>query len=167
MISRLRATALAYLVLLALPVTVVAQQSARPAAAAAQTLSASDAHAKALAGEVVLVDIRTPDEWRETGVAASAHAINMYEDPKVFAERLLAAVGGDRSRRIALICRTGNRSSHLQAQLVRAGFNNVADVSEGMAGSRAGKGWLKAGLPTRPGAQASLPPSLSAKAPPK
>lgn len=128
------------------------------------TLTASEAHVKAMAGEVVLIDIRTPEEWKETGIPASAHAINMYDEPKAFTQRLMAAVGGDRARRIALICRTGNRSSTLQAQLVRAGFTNVVDVSEGVAGGRYGKGWLKLGLPTRPGSMASVPPEIPAKA---
>lgn len=127
-------------------------------------MSPTDAHAKAQTGEVVLVDIRTPEEWRETGVPVTAHAIDMYDDPKVFLQRLTAATGGDKSRPVALICRTGNRSSTLQAQLVRAGFSNVVDVSEGVVGGPNGKGWLKAGLPTRPGTQASIPPSLGAKA---
>jgi rhodanese-related sulfurtransferase len=40
-------------------------------------MSAREAHAKALAGELVLVDIRTTDEWRKTGVPASGYAITM------------------------------------------------------------------------------------------
>ncbi len=141
-----------------------AQQGGRSVPTSPPVMSAAEAHAKALAGEVVLIDIRTPEEWRETGIPASAHTANMHDDPKAFAARLMAAVGGDKTRRIALICRTGNRSSQLQAQLVRAGFTNVVDVAEGVAGGRHGKGWLKVGLPTRPGSMASIPPSLPAKA---
>lgn len=133
-------------------------------AGGSRLITASEAHAMSQSGEVVLIDIRTPEEWRETGIPIGAHAINMYDPPKVFSERLLKAVGGDRSRRIALICRTGNRSGSLLPHLVRDGFTNIVDVSEGMAGSRNGPGWLKRGLPTRPGAQASLPPSVPAQA---
>ena len=132
-----------------------AQQS-RPA-----MLAVGDAHRKAQAGEVVLVDIRTPEEWKETGVATSAHAISMHQDPRAFLRGLDAALGGDRSRPVALICRTGNRSSQLQAELRRAGYTNVIDVSEGMAGSRAGQGWLKAGLPARKGASVTAVPQVS------
>ena len=127
-------------------------------------MTATEAHSLSQTGEIVLVDIRTPEEWRETGVPIGAHAINMYEDPKVFTARLLQAAAGDRTRRIALICRTGNRSSALQGHLVRAGFTNVIDVSEGVAGGRNGKGWLKHGLPTRPGSTASIPPKVPARA---
>ena len=124
-------------------------------------MTVRDAHAKAAAGEIVLVDIRTPEEWRETGVPATAHAITMHQDGRVLVAKLKAATAGDTSRPLALICRTGNRSSHLQAELAKAGFTNVIDVGEGMAGSRHGPGWLKAGLPRRTGAAVSMPPQIT------
>lgn len=130
------------------------------AMAQSPSMAPAEAHAKAVAGEVVLVDIRTPGEWRETGLPASAHAITMNQDGRALVAALDKAMGGDRSKPLALICRTGNRSSHLQSQLQRAGFMNVIDVSQGMAGSRSGPGWLKSGLPTRPGDPAS-PPQLA------
>ncbi len=128
-------------------------------------MGASEAHAKATTGEVVLVDIRTPDEWRETGVPASAHAISLNQEPRFLVQKLKEAMGGDTSRPLALICRTGNRSSTLQAELVKAGFTDVIDVGEGMAGSRHGQGWLKSGLPRRTGAAVSMPPLLASTKP--
>ncbi len=127
-------------------------------------ISASEAHAKAITGEIVLIDVRTPQEWRETGVPASAHAITMHQDPRAFVQQLLSTLDGDASRPFAIICRTGNRTSGLTSQLVRAGFSNVVDVGEGVAGSRYGRGWFKSGLPTRPGSLASIPPKPTAKA---
>ncbi len=127
-------------------------------------MAPAEAHAKARAGEIVLVDIRTPEEWKETGIPTSAHAITMNQDPRAFSKQLLTAMGGDATKPVALICRTGNRSSTLQAELNKAGFPNVVDVAEGMAGGRNGKGWLKTGLPTRPGALASAPPALDPNA---
>lgn len=114
-----------------------------------QIMSAKDAHAKAIAGEVVLVDIRTPDEWRETGIPASAKAITMHQEaPKLFAQ-LAEATGGDKSKPIALICRTGNRTSFLQAELRKVGYTSVLNVAEGVAGGPFGQGWVKGGLPLR------------------
>lgn len=127
-------------------------------------ISASEAHSRAITGEVVLVDVRTPEEWRETGVPASAHAITMHQDPRAFVQQLLAVLDGDPSRPMAIICRTGNRTGGLAPQLIRAGFSNVVDVGEGVAGSRYGRGWFKSGLPTRPGSLASIPPKPTAKA---
>ena len=48
---------------------------------------------------------------------------------------------------IALICRTGNRTTQVQRYLQGQGFTNVYNVKEGMAGSGAGPGWIKRGLP--------------------
>lgn len=127
------------------------------------TMSPGDAHAKAQAGSIALVDIRTPAEWRETGLPASAHAITMNQDAPALLAALDRVLGGDRSKPLALICRTGNRSSALTAELRKAGYTNLIDVSEGVAGGRNGPGWLKAGLPTRLG-DAQSKPSL-AKAP--
>lgn len=142
----------------------VASQQSRNAMPAPPVMTPVEAHAKARAGDIVLVDIRTPEEWKETGVPASAHAITMHQDPRVFTSQLLAAMDGDPARRLALICRTGNRSNAMQAALQKAGFKDVVDVAEGMAGGRHGKGWLKTQLPTRPGALASAPPALDGKA---
>ncbi len=120
--------------------------SAKAALASGQ-LSAADAHAQALNGELLLVDIRTDGEWKQTGVGASARAISMHKPG--FVDKLAEAVGQDKSKKIALICAVGGRSRWLQAQLTKFGFTNVVDVSEGMMGSAAGPGWLKAGLPVK------------------
>ncbi|MGQ9660703.1 MAG: rhodanese-like domain-containing protein [Thermochromatium sp.] len=108
-------------------------------------LSPPEALAKAQSGEIILIDIRTPPEWRETGVAPQAHRLDMT-DPR-FIERLLQEMGGDKSVPIALICRTGSRSGYMQKQLQKMGFSQVYNVPEGMAGSRSGPGWIRRGLP--------------------
>ncbi|MBK1717123.1 rhodanese-like domain-containing protein [Thiocystis violacea] len=116
------------------------------------TLTPEAALAKAQAGEITLVDIRTPGEWRQTGVAPMARRIDMRnpKDPSGFADRVLKEVGGDKSAPIALICRTGNRSGYLQQELRSLGFTNIHNVPEGMAGSKAGPGWIRRGLPVQP-----------------
>lgn len=112
-------------------------------------LDAPAAHEKAARGELVLVDIRTPEEWKETGVPATAHAITMHQDPQVFLSGLLKAAGGDANRTVAIICRTGNRSTALSGPLTKAGFPNVVNVVEGVVGGPNGPGWKKRGLPLR------------------
>lgn len=108
-------------------------------------LSAPDAHAAALAGEITLVDIRRPDEWVRTGIGVGAVPIDMRVPD--FADRLLATVEGRRDAPIALICARGVRSARLAARLAEAGFTNILDVPEGMMGSGAGPGWLRRGIP--------------------
>jgi rhodanese-related sulfurtransferase len=113
-------------------------------------MSARAAHVKALAGELVLVDIRTPDEWRKTGVPASGYAITMDQDQARFIRKLAVATGGSRQKPVALICARGNRSALLQGRLKQDGFKNVIDVAEGVIGGERGVGWINSGLPIRP-----------------
>lgn len=117
--------------------------------AAGEVMSPAEAHEKALKGEVVLVDVRTPQEWQQTGLPASAHAITMHQQGPDFVRQLDQALGGDRSKPLAVICRTGNRTGSLVAPLEQAGYKRVINVAEGMAGGRHGPGWVKTGLPLR------------------
>lgn len=109
------------------------------------TLTVEAAHAAATAGDLLLIDIRRPDEWRLTGTGQGAHPIDMRRDD--FIAALDALAGGDRARPVALICARGVRSARLARRLEQAGFTHIIDVPEGMLGSRAGPGWLGAGLP--------------------
>jgi rhodanese-related sulfurtransferase len=109
------------------------------------TLSPPDAHRAALAGEVLLIDIRRPDEWARTGVGEGAVPLDMRRVD--FTEALLIKTGGSMDMPVALICARGVRSKHLSERLMEAGFSNIIDVPEGMSGSGAGSGWLYRGLP--------------------
>lgn len=116
------------------------------------TVAADRAHALSEAGERLIIDVRTPREWRDTGLPQDAEAVSLHdpEGPSGFLDGVLAAVGGDRSAPIAVICRTGNRSQLAYNFLVGQGFTNVRDIAEGMAGGPNGPGWLPRGLPVEP-----------------
>jgi rhodanese-related sulfurtransferase len=79
------------------------------------TLSAPEAFPKAQAGEITLIDIRTPREWRQTGVAEGAITIDMTK--KTFVTEILDAVDGEKDAPIAIICLTGNRTTSSQKAL--------------------------------------------------
>jgi rhodanese-related sulfurtransferase len=113
-------------------------------------IDAPAALAAAEAGELRLIDIRTPQEWRQTGVAPGAGRVDFYRGPQALTAYLREAVKGDKDAPIALICRTGNRTTQAQAYLESQGFTRVYNLKEGMAGSAAGPGWLKRGLPVEP-----------------
>lgn len=115
-------------------------------------LSAPEAFELVQNNKITLVDIRRPDEWRQTGTAQGVKTINMLHPQGMtgFAQALDQAVGGDRSAPIVLICRTGNRSSRLAPALAELGFTNVRHVPEGMVGSSHGPGWIARGLPVEP-----------------
>jgi len=110
-----------------------------------QHLSVEEAHTLAAAGDIVLIDIRRPDEWARTGIAGGAVPIDMRV--RDLSAQIDAALGRDRDAPVALICHSGVRSAALSAAMARAGFGNVYDVGEGMAGSDHGPGWLARSLP--------------------
>lgn len=108
-------------------------------------IDVATAHELVQAGEITLVDIRRPDEWAASGSPEGAVQLDMLRDD--FVQELTRIAGGDPDAAIALICARGVRSARLANQLVEAGFTNIIDVPEGMLGSAAGPGWVRAGLP--------------------
>lgn len=108
-------------------------------------MTPEQAHQAALAGDILLIDIRRPDEWQKTGVGEGAQMLDMRR--KDFVPALTELAGGNVSKPIAVICAAGVRSDRTSLMLEKAGFTHIIDVPEGMLGSRAGPGWLKRGLP--------------------
>ena len=102
----------------------------------------------AQSGEVLLLDIRTPREWKQTGISPLAVTLNMHS--RTFGSDLMSLINSNRDRPIALMCATGYRSGYLSGIMQEAGFSSIYDVTEGMLGSDAGPGWIDAGLPVVP-----------------
>jgi len=119
-------------------------------ARAGDTLTAPEAFAQASAGRIVLIDVRSPREWRDTGVPAGARTVTIHQGSRGFLRGILQAAGGDKNRPIALICARGNRSSRGKRFLEANGFSKVIDVPEGMIGRGRAPGWIARKLPTRP-----------------
>ena len=118
-----------------------------PSLALEAVMTAPEAQKAAAAKEVVFIDIRHPDEWKQTGIATTAHPISMHQ--KGFLAKLDKLIGGDKSKKIALICATGARSAYIQAELKKRGYSNAISVAEGMMGGINGKGWIPRGLPVK------------------
>lgn len=125
--------------------SVLASAAAVPALSGVSRMGVSEAHELAMRGDLVLIDVRTPAEWNETGIGASARAVSMHLPG--FFKKINAIVKGDKAKTIALICATGMRSRRMQAMLIRRGYTHIIDVAEGMLGSAAGPGWIASGLP--------------------
>ncbi|HEV7260706.1 MAG TPA: rhodanese-like domain-containing protein [Bosea sp. (in: a-proteobacteria)] len=106
------------------------------------SLSAREAHVAANAGRIVLIDVRTPEEWRDTGLPQGAVALDA-ETPG-FEVRLAGLRLDHRGKRIALIDRGGALSSSLRAKLAGRGWRDVVSVRGGMLGPG---GWLAEKLP--------------------
>ncbi|MBM1312134.1 rhodanese-like domain-containing protein [Sulfitobacter mediterraneus] len=112
----------------------------------AEIWSAKDAHDSLINDLIRLVDIRSGEEWADTGVAQGAWPISLHEDR--FPERLFAARELADGRPVALICATGGRSGYVSRSLREAGYSGFIDVSEGMLGSPRGPGWIASKFPT-------------------
>ena len=112
-------------------------------------LRADRAFKLAKSGEILLLDIRSPQEWQQTGVPRGAVALTMQTSKDVFYRRVLAAVGRDKTKPIAVICAAGNRSRLASNFLTQRGFSRVANVGEGLFGNRKQPGWLARGLPVQ------------------
>jgi rhodanese-related sulfurtransferase len=98
-------------------------------------------------GEIVLVDIRRPSEWQETGVASVARPITMHEDG--FVAKLEKLIKANPGKKVALICAGGVRSARMQSILSNMGVTDAIDVTEGMMGNGDKPGWIARGLPVR------------------
>jgi rhodanese-related sulfurtransferase len=126
-------------------VAAVYSLSSMVAPATELSLTPDEAHQHATAQEILLIDIRRPDEWDLTGIGQGAVPLDMRRDDFTSALRELA--GDDLGRPIALICARGVRSRRQSAQMIEAGFTQIIDIPEGMLGSGSGPGWLARGLP--------------------
>lgn len=109
------------------------------------SLSVREAHEAARAGKLVLVDIRTPEEWADTGLPDRAIRLDMTSSG--FEVRLAALKLDHPGKPIALICRTGNRTAEVQKKLAARGWRELVDVRGGLLGNPRDKGWLAEGLP--------------------
>jgi len=95
--------------------------------------------------QLLLIDIRTPHEWRRTGIPQGAYSIDM--DSSSFFDELLVLANKYPERKIALISTTGGRSAYLSRYLARRGVQ-VYDVTGGVIGKSTS--WKSRGLPFRP-----------------
>ncbi len=113
-----------------------------PAALAADVprVSAGEAARRVAAGEAILVDVREPAEWAETGVAAPAELLAMSDfngEQKTWKPFLEKSAG----KPLILYCRSGARSGRVAAALAAQGYN--------VTNAGAFKDWKAAGLPVR------------------
>lgn len=77
----------------------------------------------------LLVDIRTPPEWHQTGVIEGARLLT-FQDPQSF----VAAIRDDIAdgRDVVLVCRSGSRTQAAGMYLAQMLDNKVISVAGGM-----------------------------------
>ncbi len=74
----------------------------------------------------VLLDVRTPDEYK-AGHMAGSENINFYDAD--FAQKIAAK---DKAKTYFVYCRSGGRSGKTAAMMKEAGFTKVYDMAGGM-----------------------------------
>ena len=112
-------------------------------------IAADAAYRQAKREALTIFDVRSPGEWRQTGVPAGARRVTIHDPGGLagFVAAMKRATDGDLDRPLAVICARGNRSTRARQALRAAGFKNVGNIREGMLGSAFGPGWLGRGLP--------------------
>jgi rhodanese-related sulfurtransferase len=110
-------------------------------AADVQKLAPSDAAKLVAEGKAVLIDVREPSEWAESGVAAPAALLPKSEFDAGLAgawKDFLAQVG---DRQVITYCRSGRRADAVAAALAEKGLK--------VANAGGFDAWKAAGLPVR------------------
>ena len=109
-------------------------------AAEVQKIAPAEAAKLVAAGKAVLVDVREPREWAETGVARPAVLLakSDFDGEQKEWKDFLAKVG---DKQVILYCRSGGRAGTVAAALAEKG------VKTANAGGL--KDWTGAGLPVR------------------
>ena len=93
-------------------------------------ISPTEAHRRALAGEVLLLDVREDDEWAAGRAEEAVHAALSRLDPSTVPTGLP----------VVAVCRVGGRSAMATQALLARGVQ-AANMTGGM------KAWAAAGLP--------------------
>ena len=100
------------------------------------TMSVLELKSKLEKGEVLLLDVREPNEWKEEGIMEGAKCIHFADLPDKMASL-------PKDKPIAVTCSVGNRASTAASILEKAGFTNVSNVLGGMTA------WTNLGYPIK------------------
>lgn len=96
-----------------------------------------DLHEISRSRAVELIDVRTPEEFRDIRAAGARSVPLDTLDP----QQLYLQAAGSEDEPIYFICHLGGRSAHACLMSMACGFNNVVNVTGGT------DAWIEAGLP--------------------
>lgn len=95
--------------------------------------------------KVALIDIRTPEEWKETGIIEGSHLLTFFDkNGRYNIEKWLKDLEQiiKKNQPVILICRTGNRTLPVSDLLdKKVGYQTVYNVKKGIMD------WIKAAKP--------------------
>lgn len=92
--------------------------------------------AELLDKNTVLIDIRRPEEWKETGIVSGSNTLTLYDasgkEVPGFLDKFKKLVPTKQTP-VILICRTGNRTSFAAKALADGfGYENIYNVKKGI-----------------------------------
>lgn len=93
----------------------------------------------------ILVDIRLPEEWRQTGVIKRSKLMTFFtKQGRLDSHFLPRFTKFNKNKPVILICRTGSRTKAASKYIAKQlGFTKVYNVKNGIYG------WLKENLPVQ------------------
>jgi rhodanese-related sulfurtransferase len=106
-----------------------------------RTISVTELHELNRGREVELVDVRTPEEYREVRAVGARHLPMDRLDP----HELVRTRRGGPDEPLYFICHLGGRSHHVCEAMIASGYPNAVNV---LGGTEA---WEAAGLPVERG----------------
>jgi rhodanese-related sulfurtransferase len=123
-----------------------AAQLVAEAKASIENLTAEQVAQEIASGDVLVVDIREPEERRTNGaiagsVSAPRGMLEFYADPTSAYHK----EGFDPDRRVILHCASGGRSALAVKTLQELGYSNIAHLDKGF------NGWKEQGHPVEDG----------------
>jgi rhodanese-related sulfurtransferase len=101
---------------------------------------------KLIASGVTVIDVRTPGEWKQTGIVEGSIPIMFFDekrqaDPQAWMQQASNHIKPDSP--VAIICRSGNRSKTVGNFLIKQhSYQNVYNVTGGI------KDWIAKGNKT-------------------
>ena len=93
-----------------------------------QTLEQANLSDKLKEKDVVLVDVRTPEEVAEGYISGASHFINFYDDD--FQTKIKSL---DSTKTYVIYCRSGGRSGKAAQFMIDNGFKNVFNLAGGIS----------------------------------
>ncbi len=93
-----------------------------------QTLEQANLSDKLKEKDVVLVDVRTPEEVAEGYISGASHFINFYDDD--FQTKIKSL---DSTKTYVIYCRSGGRSGKAAQFMIDNGFTKVFNLSGGIS----------------------------------
>lgn len=109
-----------------------------------ETISPAELHEKTSGGDVEIIDVRTPSEFREVHATVALNRPLDSLDPHA----VMRAQNGSARQPLYVICHSGNRARMACEKFVAAGYENVVNVEGGT------QAWEAAGLPVERGKKA-------------